>query len=283
MRKVRAIGSVLHSQLVDWFYSPRTFISVVILMALAYMNARSYSYMLENTQLYAYWEESIYYFISNGFGNITLTSALFLIMMAEIPRRIAFQNILLLRSSRRTWLSSQIVFCCLATVLMIVMLLIFSMLFSYSSISIGTGWSDLERIAADPDSEWMQQLTSAYIREITPGQASLASFLILFFFWFTMTLVILVCTLWDKPNVGMIAYVTLLVLHVALLWESLPSWMRYMPVNFSTLQYVGSTFPERELQVIPYVISAYLLADVLLILIMNVKVKRMELFFTERS
>lgn len=283
MRKVRAIGSMLHSLLVDWFYSPRTTISIVILIALAYMNARSYSYMLDGAQLYAYGGESIYYFISSGFGNITLTSALFLIMMAEVPRRIAFQNVLLIRSSRKSWLLSQVVFCCFATILMIIILLLFSMLFSCSSISPGKGWSDLERIVADPDAEWMTQLTSEYIRQITPAQASLVAFLILFFFWFTMTLVILLCTLCGKPNAGMIVYVSLLVLNVTVMWETLPAWMRYMPVNFSTLQDVGSTFPEQELHVIPYVLGVYLFIDVLLILIMDGKIKHMELFFTERS
>lgn len=283
MRKVRAIGSMLHSLLVDWFYSPRTTISIVILIALAYMNARSYSYMLDGAQLYAYGGESIYYFISSGFGNITLTSALFLIMMAEVPRRIAFQNVLLIRSSRKSWLLSQVVFCCFATILMIIILLLFSMLFSCSSISPGKGWSDLERIAADPDAEWMTQLTSEYIRQITPAQASLVAFLILFFFWFTMTLVILLCTLCGKPNAGMIVYVSLLVLNVTVMWETLPAWMRYMPVNFSTLQDVGSTFPEQELHVIPYVLGVYLFIDVLLILIMDGRIKHMELFFTERS
>lgn len=283
MRKIKEMSAMLHSLLVDWFYSPRTIISVIILIALAYMNARSYSNMLENAQLYAYSGESIHYFISNGFGNITLASALFLIMMAEIPHRSAFQNVLLIRSSRRTWLSSQVLFCCFATILMIFILLTFSMLFSCSSISAGTGWSDLERIAADPDTEWMTQLTSEYIRQITPGQASLEAFLILFFFWFTMTLIILLCTLFGKPNAGMVAYVFLLVLHVTVMWEHLPAWMRYMPVNFATMQYIGATFPEYELQAIPYVLGGYMIIDMLLMVVMNIKVKRMELFFVERS
>lgn len=283
MRKINAMRSMLQSLLVDWFFSPRTIISGIVLIALAYMNAQSFSYMLDSAQLYAYPGESVYYYLSSGFGNITLTSALFLIMMAEIPRQIAFQNVLLIRSSRRSWLTAQILFCGFATLLMTGIMLALSMLFSISSISEGSGWSDLERIAADPDAAWLPQLTSEYIRQLTPLQASIVSFLVLFFFWFTMTLIILLCTLLGKPNVGIIVYVSLLVLHVTVLWESLPAWMRYMPVNFSTLQYIGATFPEHELQVIPYTIGVYVLIDLILMLAMNIKVKYMELFYMERS
>lgn len=283
MHKMKAMRSMLQSLLVDWFISPRTIISGIVLIALAYMNARSFSYMLDSAQLYAYPGESIYYYLSSGFGNITLTSALFLIMMAEIPRQIAFQNMLLIRSNRRSWLTAQILFCGFATLLMTGIMLALSMLFSIPSISAGSGWSDLERIAADPDAAWALQLTSEYIWQLTPLQASISSFLILSFFWFTMTLIILFCTLFGKPNVGIIVYVSLLVLHVTVLWESLPAWMHYMPVNFATLQYIGVTFPEQELQVVPYTVGAYVLIDLILMLAMSIKVKHMELFFMERS
>lgn len=282
MRKIRSLGAMLHSLLVDWFYSPRTIISVVFLTALAYMNARSYVNMLDMAQLYAYPGESIYYFLSSGFGNVTLTSALFLVMMAEVPRRIAFQNVLLIRSSRKKWLSAQLLFCCFAAVLMILFLLLFSMLFSAGGISNGTGWSDLERIAQDPDALYMPQLTSEYIRRLTPVQASFSAFFVLFFFWFTMTLIVLLCTLLGKPSAGIILYISLLVLHVTLLWEALPVWMRYMPANFATLQHVGSSFPEQELQVLPIVFGVYIALDIVLILCMSIKVKKMELFFEER-
>lgn len=282
MRKIKAHISMLQSLLVDWFHSPRTLISAFFLIALAYMNARSFSYMLETSFLYAYAGETVYYYISNGFGNMTMTSALFLIMMAEIPRRIAFQNVLLVRSSRKSWLASQVMFCCLISVAMICFMLVLSLLFSAASISGGTGWSDLERMAADPDAEWLPQLTNAFIRQITPIQASGLAALILFFFWFTMTLVILLCSLFEKPNAGVMVYVSLLVLHVTIVWEALPSWMRYMPINFSTLISTAANFPEHEFQGIPYVLGVYVLIDLLLILIMAVKVKRMELFFSER-
>lgn len=282
-KTIRSWCAVLRSLLVDWFHSPRTIISIIILVALAYMNARSYSFMLENTQLYAYPLESAYYFLSSGFGNIVLTSALFLIMMAEVPRNISFQNCVLIRSNRRSWLFSQIMFCSFTSIFTILALLLLSMLFSSAEISAGSGWSDLERIAANADAQWEIQLTDEFIRQWSPLCATLVSLAVLFFFWFTMTLVILLFSLCGKPNIGVMIYISLLVLHVTLLWESLPSWMRFMPVNFSTIQYIGSTFPENEIPAILSSIAVYILVDMALIVILNIRVKRMELFFKERS
>ena len=283
MRKVKSLCSMLHSQLIDWFYSPRTIISALILVALAYMNARSFMNMLVSNNLYAFAEETAYHYLTSGFGNITLTSALFLIMMAEIPRRISFQNVSLIRSNKSAWLASQVLFCLLASILMIAFMIMLCMIFSASSISSGAGWSDLERIATDPDASWLPQFTEVYIRSISPLSALALAFLILLFFWFTMTLVILLMTLWGKPNIGLISYVSLLVLHVTITWEALPQWLRYMPVNFATLSSVGSTFFGHEIQSIPYVMLAYTAIDAILIIMMYVRVQHMDLFFTERS
>lgn len=282
MRKAKTSFFMLQGMIADWLHSPRTVISAVMLLALAYMNARSFAYLLETGALYAYPGETVYHFLATGFGNVSLTSALFLIMMAEIPRHLAFQNMLLIRSSHKAWLASQVLFCCLITAAMIGLMLVLSLLFSFPSLSAGTGWSDLERLAADPDAAWMPQLTSVFIRAIPPWVAALLAFLILFFFWLTMTLVILLCTLLGKPNAGVIVYVSLLVLNVTVAWEALPRWMRTMPIQFSTMAYVGGTFPERELQAVPCVIGAYLLIDLLLILLMHTRIRRMELFFIER-
>ena len=283
MRRAKSLCAMLHGQLTDWFHSPRTIISVIILLALAYMNVRSFAYMLAVNGLYAFAEETAYHYLSSGFGNLALTSALFLIMMAEIPRRTPFQNVLLIRSNRSVWLASQVLFCLLSSVLMIAFMIMFCMVFSAPHISSGHGWSDLERIAADPDAAWMPSFTERYIWSVAPLSAVGAAFLILLFFWFTMALVILLMTLWGKPNVGLIAYVSLLVLHVTVTWEALPPMLRRSPIQFATLSAVAGTFFGREMQSIPYVVLGYLVIDAAFIVIMHHRVCHMELFFADRG
>lgn len=166
---------------------------------------------------------------------------------------------------------------------MISAMLLLSMLMTLPSITSGYGWSDLERIASNPEKEWGMQLTSEYIRIISPFQASVLAAIILFAFWFTMILVILFCTLMGRPNLGLILYVSILVLHITVLWEELPSWMQYMPANFATLSAIGSRFVEHEMKSISIVIGAYLVLDILIVWLMNQKTKTMDLFFMEKD
>lgn len=283
MFKTRSTVMMLRGHLVDWFYSPRTLISGLVIMALTYMNARSYAFLLESNALYSHFAEAAFYYLSSGFGNLSLVSALFLVMMSEVPRRTAYQNMMMIRASRIRWLLSQILFCMLVTGLMIGLMLLLSMAMTWPHLTPGSGWSDLERIAADPDAEWMVQLMPEYVRSITPLVASLIAMLILFAFWFTMVVIILFCTLVGRPNFGLILYVFLLVLHVTVLWEQLPAWAQNMPVTFSTMASVANKFPDQELSTMPIIIGVYAVVDAALIFCMYMKTRSMDLFFTGKD
>lgn len=279
MNKISSTFAMLQGQISDWLHSPRTFISGMVILALTYMNARSYAFTLESNELYSYFGEGVFYFLSSGFGNVTLVSALFLVMMAEIPRRTLYQNAMLIRASRLRWLMSQVLFCLATTALMMVLMLVLSMLMTLPALAPGSGWSDLERLAANPEAEWMMQLTPEYIRVISPLQASVLAAVVLYNFWFTMTLVILFCTLLGHPNIGLMVYISVLVLQVTVLWEELPPWLRYMPVDFATLTAVGAKFMEHELETAPIVIAVYVGLDLLITGLMYFKTKTMDLFF----
>jgi hypothetical protein len=283
MRKKHPLLFILRGQMVDWFYSPRTWISLLVVLAITYMNARSFTYWLASAELYAHPGECVYYFFTTGFGNVSLTSAMFLVMMAEIPRPEAWQNIMLMRGGRTTWLFAQIVFCLVATLLMILFMLLSTFFMTLCSMTPGTGWSDVERIAADPDAAYQVQLTYSYIRVLSPLVAFLYAAAVLFLFWITMTLVILLCTLYGKPGFGVILYASMLALNVTVMWEMLPSWMSWMPVNFSTVTSIGSRFEGCELTAVRYTICAYVLIDALLVLVMFWRVKAMDLYFKERN
>ena len=283
MAKAKPIMMMLRGHLVDWFYSPRTLVSCLVIMALTYMNARSYAFLLESNALYSHFGEATFYYLSTGFGNLSLVSALFLVMMSEVPRRTAYQNMMMLRTSRIRWLLSQVLFCTVVTGLMIGLMLVFSMAMSWPYLTPGSGWSDLERIAADPDAEWMVQLTPEYVRSVTPFVASLIAMLILFAFWFTMVLVILFFSLAGRPNVGLILYVFLLVLHVTVLWEQLPPWAQNLPVTFSTMASVANKFSDQELTTMPMILGVYTGVDVVLIFCMYRKTRSMDLFFTGKD
>lgn len=282
MRKhFRALFALLRGQISDWLHSPRTILMGIVILLLTYLYARSYQAFLTSSNLFSYFGEALYMYLSSCFGNITLTSAFLLLMVSEIPRRIAFQTSMLIRSSRRKWLHSQILFCFLIVFLMLLFMTCFCVLFTLPGITPGTGWSDLARIAADPAAEFEAQLVPEYIRVLQPWQAGLLSAGILFSFWFVMVLVILMFSLAGKPNGGLILYVFLLVLHVTLLWERIPGFRS--PADYATLSAVALLYPDCELQMIPRVLLAYGCIILFMIGFMHLQVRGMDMCFNRKD
>ena len=280
-KNARAMVALLRGQMIDWIHSPRTLIMGIIILLLTLLYANGYKVMLQSSDLFSYFGESFYVYLSSGFGNITLTSAMFLIMVSEIPRRIAFQNDMLIRCSRGKWLRSQILFCFLIVSLMLILMTAFCMILTLPSLTSGRGWSDLDRIAADPDAAFQMQLVPEYIRSIPPWQASLLAGANLFAFWFVMVLVILALSLAGKPNFGLILYVFLLVLHVTVMWERIPGFRS--PANYATLSAVASMYPEHELEMFPIVLAVYACIILLMIGIMHLEVRHMDMCFDRKE
>lgn len=280
-KNARAMVALLRGQMIDWIHSPRTLIMGIIILLLTLLYANGYKVMLQSSDLFSYFGESFYVYLSSGFGNITLTSAMFLIMVSEIPRRIAFQNDMLIRCSRGKWLRSQILFCFLIVSLMLILMTAFCMILTLPSLTSGRGWSDLDRIAADPDASFQMQLVPEYIRSIPPWQASLLAGANLFAFWFVMVLVILALSLAGKPNFGLILYVFLLVLHVTVMWERIPGFRS--PANYATLSAVASMYPEHELEMFPIVLAVYACIILLMIGIMHLEVRHMDMCFDRKE
>lgn len=269
MRKTKVTLFMLRTHLRDWLTSPRTLLSFFFILVLTLNYAQSYVTMLETNQFDAHFGEIVYLFLGLGFGNISVVSLLFLVMFSEVPRRSAYQGLMLVRSSYRIWLMSHVLFCAVITVLSILLLLALSMIIVFPSLVPGTGWSDLERIAADPEAEEQLQLVAPFVRELSPLQASIIAFLILFAFLFTMVLVILLCTLMGHPNVGVMLYAIVLLLRIILSWEMLTEFQLFMPADYATLMRVAAQFEDNELAAFPRVLIGYAIVDSVLIFIMT--------------
>lgn len=280
-RRFPALTALLRGQMSDWLHSPRTVIMGLVILALAFMNAKSLSSSMEQYSLTSNVGEGIFMYLSTGFGNILSISAFFLIMVSEIPRRNAFQNSMLIRSSRSQWLRSQILFCFTVVALMMLLMILLSMVLSIPSLSPGSGWST--PLELDPDAPWVPSFVPEYIRVLPPWQANLLSAAILFAFWFTMVLVILLCSLAGRPNLGLILYVFLLVLHVTVMWENLPPFLRHMPTWYSNLSSIAGQYPDHELETVPIVLVVYAIVDFILIGLMHLQVRTMDMRFAEKE
>lgn len=283
MRNVKSFLSMLHGQLVDWFYSPRTWFSLAVMLALAYMNAKSFIHMLNTTPLYAHLGECLFYYLDRGIGNSLMTSFQFLVMMSEIPRMASWQNSMLIRGRKGEWLAAQIAYGFLISLCTMLALLLFSALITLPHLTAGSGWSDVERIMANADAMVDLQLTPSFIHAVSPAKACLYAGAVLLLFWFTMAMVILLCTLHGKPTLGIVVFASLLALHITIMWEALPAQLNWMPAHFATTHAIADKFPGRELQATRAVLGAYLGINAVLIVGMRHRVKTMDLFFIERD
>ncbi|MEG0901378.1 MAG: hypothetical protein RSG96_04610 [Clostridia bacterium] len=273
-------AACLRAHLSAWFHSPRTFLMGLFILCLTYMLTRSYEHTLLTLGYHAHFMESIFYHLHMGF-NMTMTSAVLLIMVSEVPKRISFQNYMLIRTSRVKWLFSQILFCVAVVLLMLFLITSFSALLTLPYVTPGEGWSDLERLALNKNYLYEQQLVPLYIHSINPLQACLYATAILFFFWLTMVLVILLCSILGQPNLGLILYIFIILSPRSIRYEAFP-WLK-TPMHFSTLGAIAAQFPKHEIAAAFYTVFIFLLIDVTLIAVMILHIGHADLCFSGKE
>lgn len=276
---VRSMGACVYAHLSSWLHSPRTMIMGIVILFSMYINARNFGFNLSVQHHTAHLGEAIFTYLNQGF-KVEMTTVFLLVMVSEIPKRIAFQNTMLLRISRKKWLASQILFCVTVVVLMITLLTAFCTVISLPYIEPGSGWSDLERLAADPDYQYEFQLVPEYIRGMSPFGACLCAAAVLFSFWITMLLVILLFSIFGQPNLGMLIYVSIIQFALTVRYE----WIGiHVPTDYATLGAVAYQFSGRELEYLPKVLGVYVLIDLAMIVCMTVRVHHTDLCFNGKE
>lgn len=277
---LRSICACVYAQMSAWIHSPRTVIMGLVLLCFSYMNARSYANMLEVRGFEAHFGETLFWYLNTGFSMV-MTSTFLLIMVSEIPKRIFYQNYMLIRVRRYKWLASQVVFCLIVSILMLVLITAFCMLLTVPYLVPGSGWSDLDRLAENPDYIYEMQLVNEYVRAIVPWKASIYAGSIVFLFWFTMLLVILMFSIFGHPNTGLLVYMFILQFALTFRFEMIPG-MR-TPIHYATMQAVANQFIGKELKSIPIVLFVYIAIDTFLVVIMMAHVRNEDLFFSGKE
>ena len=129
------------------------------------------------------------------------------------------------------------------------------------------GFTDNEFIAAGYY-EQEESFIPAYIRsQFTPWSACLISAIPMFFFWYTMVLVILLCSMMGHPMLAPSLYGFILLAPTTLLTECLPSWL-VLPTDFNSLGAIVSKCVGGELSHLGAVLIGYLAVDIGLIIIL---------------
>lgn len=281
-KKRRWLSACLRMHACLWRTSLRTGLMGAFFLCLAYASAMSPRLLLEHTGYEAYHGELVFITIYRGFGVETAALAL-LMVFSEIPRRVAYQQFALQRTSRMKWLASLVLFTALLTALMLAVLTLFSFACTATYASPGSGWSDLVRLAADPDYAYEPALIEPYVvMNMTPLTASLVAMAVVFMFFLTVALALLTFSLFGATDAGVLLLAFLLFLSVTLLYESLPVQIP-MPTQLATLAGIGSVFREHEMHGVAVTCAGYAVADVALMALMAVRVERMDFQFTNKD
>jgi hypothetical protein len=228
-KKRRPIMTMLSANLDVWIHSPRTVLMLVFSVALCYMEVTKSLSVLSAEGIILNWAEAPYKMFEYGI-NFLMSSILVFVMISEIPRRMPYQNYMLIRTDRKRWLTSQVTYSLLLILAVLIMLILCVLIFSLSWTARGEGWSDTTRIAEGMVLE-SQGVVPRYVREhFIPATAALYALLPVFGFWFTMATVVLLFSFLGASYIG------LLICAFALLAQFVGSYPFPYPIRFALVQ-----------------------------------------------
>lgn len=264
-----------------WAHSLRTVLMLIFALMMNYMLTRSEGARIMKMAYQVHMGEMVFSYLHQGF-NMLMASFAFFVMMSEIPKHVPYQKYSSFRMTRRRWLASLVVFCMLIVLLYLALMTISSALFSLPYASSGSGWSDLKRLAADPDYIYEVSYIPGYVvSSLSPLTASVMAGTILFMFWTAMAFIILLSSLYRAPNVGIVICVATITGSIVILVESFPG-LKLLD-SFSTMARIASKFHEHELLAVGLAIVGWLLFNGLLVVLMDRRVQRMEIEFSGKE
>ncbi len=277
MDKLKKSSIIACANFSTWARSPRTVLMLLLIASLCFLQTNVFGTMLMQMGYEMHLGETMFFHLNVG-CNITYISMAFLIMISDVPLRISYQYHMLIRSTRRRWLAGQLMYSFLMVFFMIVLIILFTFFFSLSSITSGSGWSDLARIAAGELTEDETLITKYVLSHYSPMSAFLIALLPLFFFWFTMLLVVMAFGFCNLSTLGILIYAILLVANVTILFELLPCPIP-LPIHYATFGSIMNAVEEQKVSYLLRCLCGYLLVDALLVFFMDQKIKRMTLHF----
>ena len=280
MREKHTLSATLRGHWSLWVHSPRTIIALAFVVMMTTMYTRGQRAIYEEVGYALHLGEMVFASVNQGF-HLLNTSIGFLVMISEIPKRISWQKYALIRQSRGQWLTSLVVFSAIISALFLAAMLLSAALCSLPYAAPGGGWSDLERLAADPDYSYEIQFTSEYIRALSPLAACALAAAVQLGYYMTLTLTVLAFALFDCGNVGVMICVLLVTSHITLLAELFPGIV--LPGLYGTLSNIASQAYGDEIGAALRTLGGYGAVMAALIAVMAARVQRMDLRFEGRE
>lgn len=278
MNKQKRFALLLWGDFRLWLGAPRTLWMICAMLLLCVLQVvRAWQGPLQEHPLNAL--ELIVFHFYDGF-NLMMSSSIFLLGCSEIPKRMAWQQQSLIRSSRRAWLMAYIGQCIMMVVMTVALMILSTWLLSIGPMQPGSSWSDLERIEKMEILPSDSVIAPFLLENATPLQAAAMCLAPLCLFWFTMLLIILLFGMTSKPSLGLLLCAFAVLSYVCLMVDS--GWLgyfalyRYTRLSGMNLEYNGMAYFGK-------VLLGYAAIDLGLITGMMILVKRAELAFSANA
>lgn len=271
--KVRShpILSMAMANLDAWVHSPRTIFMLIFTILLCYLEVYKLMVQVNGNGWAMNLAETPYKFLEYGV-NIYMSSILVFVMISELPRKLPYQNYMLIRSNRKKWMTAQILYSFLIVIAVLLLILLCILLFSALYTDFGSGWTDPARIASG-SMQAEHALVPQYVREhFVPFTAIFYAALPLFFFWFSLAMIILLCSLLGSQQAGLIICAFALLAHFVGAYDTLFYPVKYATISGLSLEEFG---PERYW----YTLAGYIILNATMILTMYWRVSRTDLVF----
>lgn len=277
-RPMTGMRAALYAHGSLWAHSLRTVLMLAFALMMNFMLAKSEGARVMNAGIQVHLGEMLFSYLQQGF-NMIMASLAFLVMMSEIPKQTPYQPYAALRMGRRRWLASLVLFCAGIVLLYLLLMLASAALFSLPYVTPGGGWSDSQRLAADPDA--IPYIPSYVTASLSPLAAGVIAGAVLFLFWTAMAFTLLLASLCRAPNVGIVLCVAMITGSIVVLVESLPGLK--LPDQFSTMGQIAAQFSENKLAAVGLALAGWLALDGLLAALMDRRVRRMDMVFSGKG
>ncbi|MEG0125925.1 MAG: hypothetical protein RR816_07555, partial [Clostridia bacterium] len=115
-----------------------------------------------------------------------------------------------------------------------------------------------------------------------PFSAFAVSLLPIFFFWYTMLLIIMLCSFCGFPMLGTLIYASLLVLNVTILHELLPISIP-LPITYATFGSITNAVVNDKGGYLMKCIAGYVVLDCILVFFLFQRIHLMDLRFENKG
>lgn len=230
-----AIFTMLQIHRESWRSIVRGVIPSITILLVCFTQMRMFGQDVKSMGYTVYFGETLFIALYGGINMVTVP-LMVLLMVSELPKRFSFQYMALVRSRRRTWLASQILYCLTVSIAMFFIMMICVALTSLGFVSAGGGWSDFARIEAGEISAW-SGIVNPYMREnFTPLVANLLATPPVILYMLTLLNIVLLCNLFNRPMVGVVLY--LIILWAGVIFNAVYVPWLPIPRNYASLSHI---------------------------------------------